>query len=378
MVVFIYVAILSSCSPIHPLFFSQMPSTTLDVRTRAPIAKLPNELLRSIFLLTGRDLPSTLALTGVCSRWRAVALDAPRLWTTIRWDACAPAQRARVALQLSRAGCMPLRIRLSFPPRALDAEGLDALVGTLEHVLPRVECFAFQSEASAPASRVLSVLERTHMPLLEDLAIVADPECTVTNATYLPMSVPPLRRLRLVGVPLAWPSAGFAGLKSLALCFGREALKPEFLDLLDALRSCSETLEYLELQCVLQCTPIDEAFHHGEAEEALDEDQGSDTQDIPTVHANGSSVSQGTDSVSDNDDGYSDAASVSTATELSEDLYEAISVACAATLNPADAIVFPNLTELRLAFAYPIEGVALRACRRRAQQHRPAQPTLGS
>jgi len=51
----------------------------------APIRRLPNELIRHIFMCNFDDYPCTAwVLAAVCSRWRRLALSMPQLWSKVR------------------------------------------------------------------------------------------------------------------------------------------------------------------------------------------------------------------------------------------------------------------------------------------------------
>jgi len=55
----------------------------------SPIRRLPNELLRHIFIMNFDEYPCCAwILSSVCSQWRRLALSMPRLWSKV----CYPSQ----------------------------------------------------------------------------------------------------------------------------------------------------------------------------------------------------------------------------------------------------------------------------------------------
>ncbi len=65
----------------------------------SPIRRLPNELLRHIFIMNFDEYPCCAwILSSVCSRWRRLALSMPRLWSKV----CYPSQSTFSSWELRR------------------------------------------------------------------------------------------------------------------------------------------------------------------------------------------------------------------------------------------------------------------------------------
>ncbi|KAI0037223.1 hypothetical protein K488DRAFT_75528 [Vararia minispora EC-137] len=85
----------------------------------APIRRLPQELLRSIFLLGFDESPCCAwVLAAVCSLWRRLALSMPKLWSKIRLVTNPTASADTVRLWLERSGSRePLDIEITLQVR---------------------------------------------------------------------------------------------------------------------------------------------------------------------------------------------------------------------------------------------------------------------
>ncbi|KIK56200.1 hypothetical protein GYMLUDRAFT_263869 [Collybiopsis luxurians FD-317 M1] len=83
---------------------------------QAPIRNVPLDILREVFLQVSEDDPKAKAgwlFAAVCRRWRALALETPRLWTRIRLVTSLDQSADVVRLWLERAGpTMPLDIEI--------------------------------------------------------------------------------------------------------------------------------------------------------------------------------------------------------------------------------------------------------------------------
>lgn len=77
----------------------------------ASIHRLPTEILCAIFRAAGEcglDLPTNLAISSLCSHWRAVALGDPWMWT--RYDLASPVGKDSLETLLQRSRQCPLEL----------------------------------------------------------------------------------------------------------------------------------------------------------------------------------------------------------------------------------------------------------------------------
>lgn len=118
----------------------------------APIASLPTEVLSIIFSFYGSSNPQGLnTLTKVCRFWRRVALNDPRLWSTISIQIspkCVP-------LYLSRSKSLPLHIRIQ-PISPLELWSTTRLTYFLQKTLAPPERKRIQSFDVIIPSRLMS------------------------------------------------------------------------------------------------------------------------------------------------------------------------------------------------------------------------------
>jgi hypothetical protein len=81
-----------------------------------PTLKLPPEILGAIFRQIDRNSMELVRITAVCTRWRAIAIHTPYLWTSIKVHVNDLSKRrtrvilSRIDLFLSRAGDLPLDV----------------------------------------------------------------------------------------------------------------------------------------------------------------------------------------------------------------------------------------------------------------------------
>ncbi|THU89534.1 hypothetical protein K435DRAFT_821368 [Dendrothele bispora CBS 962.96] len=80
----------------------------------APIRRLPSELLRSVFMFSFQDHPCCCwVLAAVCSDWRRLALDMPKLWSKVRLITTQHSSPDTIRLWLERSGsAVPLDIEI--------------------------------------------------------------------------------------------------------------------------------------------------------------------------------------------------------------------------------------------------------------------------
>jgi F-box-like len=89
--------------------------------------KLPPELLIVIFSHLGRNSSDLRRVTHVCSRWRAIAVNTPPLWTDINvhlksgFNRKLQALLSRTDLFLNRAGDLPLDVKWHMPKNTKSA-----------------------------------------------------------------------------------------------------------------------------------------------------------------------------------------------------------------------------------------------------------------
>ncbi|KAF7331471.1 F-box domain-containing protein [Mycena kentingensis (nom. inval.)] len=106
---------------------STLPAERLDAH-KFPVLSIPIEITSEIFI---RTLPSDFSylftsdspqnLLGICSQWRAIALDTPALWCSVAVREERIVQRVEVVFEalriwLARAGSLPLAFRMSVNP----------------------------------------------------------------------------------------------------------------------------------------------------------------------------------------------------------------------------------------------------------------------
>ena len=118
----------------------------------APIRSLPTEVLSNIFSFYGLSHPQDLnTLTAVCRFWRNVALNDPRLWSTISIQMCSHA----IPLYISRSRSLPLQIRIT-PASSLELWSTNRLTYFLRKTLAPRQKKRIQSLEVIIPSRLLS------------------------------------------------------------------------------------------------------------------------------------------------------------------------------------------------------------------------------
>ncbi|KAF8062464.1 hypothetical protein FPV67DRAFT_272304 [Lyophyllum atratum] len=223
------------------------------------VSRLPPELLAAVFKYNvGMDVPSNLdwiRVSHVCSHWRRVALECPRLWTTI------PFHRPRWAEEmLARSKMAPLIIMLVFtkytwPERTellhVPSSETPAVKATMSQ-LSRIKKLALRQEELSPESFMdLIRLLDSPAPLLESLDIAF---LFFTREHKLPDylfsgEATRLSRLRVVEGSLNWQALPFTNLKSLEV---RSAFAPPPEHIISALSN----MPFLEsLKCDFRSIP---------------------------------------------------------------------------------------------------------------------------
>ncbi|KAJ7836934.1 hypothetical protein B0H13DRAFT_2368459 [Mycena leptocephala] len=108
-------------------------------RARCRIDSLPVEVMSLIFLFCNEELSPPLLLSQVCSRWRTIATETPRLWRTPSFVLGLPffrnrdSHQAYMAAWLERAGVIPVSLSLTVP----DIEYLPHQVADVTQYNPR-------------------------------------------------------------------------------------------------------------------------------------------------------------------------------------------------------------------------------------------------
>ena len=96
---------------------------TLALAYISPIRRLPQELLREVFLINFENNPRCAwGLSSVCTLWRRIALSMPKLWSKIRLETTQSDSADTIRLWLERSGMVcPLDIEITLqvaPPPA--------------------------------------------------------------------------------------------------------------------------------------------------------------------------------------------------------------------------------------------------------------------
>ncbi|KAK7041705.1 hypothetical protein VNI00_008994 [Paramarasmius palmivorus] len=101
---------------------------------RSPIRRMPPEILGHIFTMACEDnyigpfqLPQAIVASNICRRWREVAMETPRMWSSMtipfqEWERDLPRLPQIIQLFLERSKTSPLTLRMNF--------------GTYCHVIP--------------------------------------------------------------------------------------------------------------------------------------------------------------------------------------------------------------------------------------------------
>ncbi|KAF5378518.1 hypothetical protein D9615_007157 [Tricholomella constricta] len=179
-------------------------------------ARLPPEILSEIFDWTAAMLRKKpfrwIRISFVCSHWRRVALECPKLWRRVN---CTSPERLRVLLP--RAGVVPLQIYLSLVTKRSAAGILQAL-----QEMYRVRELRLGSHIVPGTLESMElVLSRLTQPapLLETFSVVstARPECLHLPGDLFAGHAPRLRTLELAGCIVPSTSPVLTGITSLKL-----------------------------------------------------------------------------------------------------------------------------------------------------------------
>lgn len=176
----------------------------------APWRRVPTDILSIIFEYCNReDWKSSLMLTAVSTRWRAIVLSTPRAWSYVDTKECKNYRIVRT--YLDRGGQCPLHFyypsRRSDIPVSKIAQRLHCL--SIENMyiyeivnsdFPNLECLSLQTGTTT--SR-LSRITSTRFPSLRHL--ICGSLGSDSDSEWMPPDFPPLTTLSIaVAIDLAW------------------------------------------------------------------------------------------------------------------------------------------------------------------------------
>lgn len=158
-----------------------------------PAARFPQEVLSCVFrelvlsLSWAGACRSNLAFSQVCRRWRAVALEDPRLWTTPA-SSCPELGKAMI----TRSKGLPLIINVQcYSQRSKVFKWGEAALANLERI-QRLNIVASRGVAKKLAETLTGAL-----PVLEDLNVIATTACHLRPSELERSETPLLRRVCL-------------------------------------------------------------------------------------------------------------------------------------------------------------------------------------
>jgi len=175
------------------------------------ISRLPAELLSRIFVLLVRSedtmsvkrKPHWVGVSHVCSQWRHIALECPRLWSHIRYSLCP--RWAMEMLERSKMAPITVEDRAAWGSCAASA-GNNAVVAVLKQ-LARIEHLTLQVQEWPKLTELFSSLSGA-APLLHTFQITSDDSLGMLPETIFsgPGGAPQLRCLSLDGCSVHWKS----------------------------------------------------------------------------------------------------------------------------------------------------------------------------
>ena len=220
----------------------------------APVSRLPNELLYKIFTtfagleqsdyINGTDISWIRPITAVCSHWRAVALECPRLWSSIIFS-----RPSWAAEMLKRSKMAPLIIKADLT--YLTPKMVDAVQMALQHVSRIRELHLTASKATM--EKLIDNLNEP-APLLQSLCL-SNPRYShflLDDGYTLPVNLfehgrHHLQRLELVKCNVKWDSPLLNGLIHVKLHKTSTMSRPSIAQLLGALERMPR-LETLDME----------------------------------------------------------------------------------------------------------------------------------
>lgn len=223
--------------------------------TLSSISRLPPEILSTIFECVTEETTISscrrwfhwIRVTHVCSHWRNVALECPRLWTSIS------SQRLPLMLEmLKRSKMAPLNVVLNL--------GSDSVLRVMEEIfrIRKLSLVATGYSSHLLIPKVFSYLTADVAPLLESLMIsFGSGSQTNILPEIIPQASQRLRILDLRNCDLHWNSPFLYSLTSLRIDTITPALRPSTSELIAVLANISN-LENLKLTSVLRPPPDSE------------------------------------------------------------------------------------------------------------------------
>ncbi|KAJ8515568.1 hypothetical protein ONZ45_g7040 [Pleurotus djamor] len=203
-------------------FHARIRSLKTERNTYARICQLPAEIIAEIFLHTkraaesalvhglGRDDASCerdwLVITGVCTRWREIALNCPRLWSTITLT---PVKRALKMIERTKSA--PLFISCS----TLGEQGLDEISSVVMSNIHRIQKLDAGAIDSKSLFEFLRLNEGASASALQVLIL----RCRITPLPkdILERRMDSLQDLQIYDGTLAFPFPPFPQLKRLLI-----------------------------------------------------------------------------------------------------------------------------------------------------------------
>lgn len=196
------------------------------LRVLSPMRRLPQELLRHIFLLLHPhlqkrhwlmgylDKPTALSppllLCSVCHRWRALAISIPQLWTHIRPSPEGEGCLKLLDLFLSRSQSNPLVFEMSEKYTTIERGGLikrNMTAGLLNSArcIQRLKVFSWKQDTQIAQDLPPEFGTETQAPLLESLTVSVGSRWThpsnfIRWIQDVCRTAPQLRTASLVGI----------------------------------------------------------------------------------------------------------------------------------------------------------------------------------
>jgi F-box-like len=184
-----------------------------------PIRRCPDEILREIFELTipnmahhGETMRQSVRLSGVCQRWRNVALDTPRLWADIAFNLSSPSKSQRFLriCILPRLKQAPTTVIL----HKVTSNSLSALGESGLQDIPVIDLLALRVSRPADVQHILGPSFHPPVGTLQILSISAqkhpDSRFNITNCDVMRLVAifPPCQALAIYRIPnLLFPVA---------------------------------------------------------------------------------------------------------------------------------------------------------------------------